>query len=393
MNSMTIPGPLASPSATRVMILARRLDELFALERCVRGMALRVIALACRRSEMMAAITRVAPDILIIEEELLPSMAGRRASRMRERWPGMGLVVLKSGAASNASVNAATVCRWMADACEEIGIPHPFSIVDQSAHDLFEELLEQIVMDWQPLYRGKDGSIYGFEALVRSDHGQVRTAAQILGLAESLDRREELERQILRACARDAHSRALPGKLMINISVAMFMSGLLGSSEDPLLPLARRVVLEVNEHGAIGSVDRVAAQGRRLRVAGYELALDDLGSGQDYLARLLALEPSVFKLDRLALAGCDHDPRKRRYVQAIVAMAHEEQGLVVAEGVERPVEAELAVALGCDLLQGYLLARPARRLHWESHSPALTNLPFGLSAKLAELPTTRRQVA
>ncbi len=393
MNSLTINGTLASPGATRVMILARRLDELFALERCVRGMALRVIALACRRSEMMAAITRVAPDILIIEEELLPATGIAHGTKMRERWPGMGIVVLRSGAASNASVNAATVCRWMAEACEEIGIAHPFSIVDQTAHDLFSDVLGRIVMDWQPLYRGLDGSIYGFEALVRSDHGTVRTAAQILGLAESLGREEELERQILRACARDAGSPALTGKLMVNVSVPMFMSEVLGSPDDPLLPIANRVVLEVNEHGAIGSIDRVAAQSRRLRAAGYELALDDLGSGQDYLARLLALEPSVFKLDRLALAGCDHDARKRRYVQAIVAMAHEEQGLVVAEGVERPEEAELAVALGCDLLQGYLLGRPARRIHWEAGSPALTNLPYCLPALKDELSSTRRQVA
>lgn len=393
MTSMTVHSALASPSPTRVMILARRLDELFALERCVRGMALRVIALACRRSEMTAAITRVAPDILIIEEELLPGSGGSGASEMRKRWPGMGVVVLKSGAATNTAVTAATVCRWMADACEDIGIAHPFSIVDHGSHDLFSDVLDRIVMDWQPLYRGKDGTIYGFEALVRSDHSTVRTAAQILGLAESLGRELELERQILRACARDAGSPALTGKIMVNISVAMFMSEVLGTDEDPLLPIAHRVVLEVNEHGAIGAIDRVAAQSRRLRAAGYELALDDLGSGQDYLARLLALEPSVFKLDRLALAGCDSDPRKRRYVQAIVAMAHEEQGLVVAEGVERAEEAELAVALGCDLLQGYLLARPARRVHWENCSPKLTNLPFCLPTMNNGLSSSRRQVA
>ncbi|MCK6504812.1 EAL domain-containing protein [Myxococcota bacterium] len=239
--------------------------------------------------------------------------------------------------------------------------------------------LERLYMAWQPLFRAQDGALFGYEALVRSDEPTCPSAWHVLDLADRLGREAELDWHIHARSAADALAGGLEGVLMINVSVRQFMAGTLGTPRDPLLPLAARVVLEVSENGTIEDIEAVARQCARLRGLGYRVALDDLGTGPDYLARLLALEPQVFKLDRLALADCDQDARKRRYVRAIVAMAHGEGALVVAEGIERPAEAQLARELGCDLLQGFLLARPQRREHWLHAPPAAFSLPPGPS--------------
>lgn len=345
------------PRCSKAMLLAGAVERLAEFERALGSLTGRLVAVVCRRGEVLQAIRRVEPDLLLLDARVLPRARGPFLAAIRRERPLIVIHIIESGG-DLALIDPA------------LGLLAAGATVDLTADAVFEELVRSLYMDWQPLVRGRDGGLYGFEALVRAEHPRWRTAPQVLGLAAALRRELDLEAAILRECARDAVEAALPGRLLINVSVPFLMSDLLGGPEDPLLPLAHRVVLEVNEQGAIDSIEEAAARCGMLRALGYEIALDDLGSGRDYLARLLAMQPSVFKLDRLALSGCDGDSRKRRYVHAIVAMAHEEGALVVAEGVERREEAELAVALGCDLLQGYYLARPHRSAHWSEQVTA-----------------------
>ncbi len=243
----------------------------------------------------------------------------------------------------------------------------------QAAGDRYKDALDQLYMAWQPLFHSDGNQLFGYEALVRSDAPDCPSAWHVLDLASRLGRQSQLDQYIGMHSAADLALGGLEGTAMINVTLRQLTSGQLGSRTDPLLPHADRVILEVSEDGRIDDIDALANIVGRLKARGYRFAVDDLGTGCDYLARLLALQPEIFKLDRLALANCDKDDRKRRYVRAIVAMAHNEGAMVVAEGIERESEAEVARDLGCDLLQGYLLGRPSRRAYWvhgDEASPA-----------------------
>jgi EAL domain-containing protein (putative c-di-GMP-specific phosphodiesterase class I) len=99
-----------------------------------------------------------------------------------------------------------------------------------------------------------------------------------------------------------------------------------------------------------------------LRKLGYRLAVDDLGSGYSGLASLVQLHPDVVKLDMSLTRGVDVDPTRGKLIQTVAAFCGDLGWLVIAEGVETLAERDALVSLGCDLLQGYLIGKPARAI-------------------------------
>lgn len=231
----------------------------------------------------------------------------------------------------------------------------------------FDDGLDRLYMVWQPITGARQGELFGYEALVRSDSPETPSAWHLLELASRLGRSSDLHRAVLQAVVQDIQTGGLQGSCFVNVALDDFVHGVHGTPEDPLLPYAERVVLEVNEEGHLADIAEVQAVTARVRAAGYRVAMDDLGAGSDSLARMLALDPDLYKIDRLAVTHCDDDPRKRRYIRSVVNACRRDGGLVVAEGIERPEEAQTVRELGCDLLQGYLLGRPQRRTHWLEH--------------------------
>jgi len=70
------------------------------------------------------------------------------------------------------------------------------------------------------------------------------------------------------------------------------------------------------------------------------------------------LEPDIVKLDMALVRGIDSRPVQRKLVRSMTAVCKEMGMLVVAEGIETPAERDVLIELGCDLLQGFLFARP-----------------------------------
>jgi len=96
----------------------------------------------------------------------------------------------------------------------------------------------------------------------------------------------------------------------------------------------------------------------QLHGAGYRVAIDDLGEGYAGLSLLVSLSPDVAKLDMSLVRGIEDSHMKRALVSSLVSVCRRARTLVVAEGVETEAEAALLIEIGCDLLQGYLFARP-----------------------------------
>jgi EAL domain-containing protein (putative c-di-GMP-specific phosphodiesterase class I) len=128
----------------------------------------------------------------------------------------------------------------------------------------------------------------------------------------------------------------------------------------PLTQMASRVVLEVTERAAIEEVDDVERRVSQLREHGFRVAVDDLGAGYAGLSSFALLEPEIVKLDVSLLRDIDQSPVKQKLVASMTSLCKDMGFLVVAEGVETVAERDCVVALGCDLLQGFLFARPGR---------------------------------
>jgi EAL domain-containing protein (putative c-di-GMP-specific phosphodiesterase class I) len=121
------------------------------------------------------------------------------------------------------------------------------------------------------------------------------------------------------------------------------------------------VVLEITERASLDGVKGLSAKIALLRERGYRIAIDDLGAGYAGLASFSQLEPDFVKLDMSLIRGVDSSPRKRSVVQAMARLCAKELAIqVICEGVETSGERDVLALDSCDLMQGYLFARPAR---------------------------------
>lgn len=223
----------------------------------------------------------------------------------------------------------------------------------------FDRSIDQLWVAFQPIVDAKTHQIYGYEALMRSREPSLPHPGAILDAAETLGRLDELGRRIRQLTARAIpHAPGNPC-FFVNLHVRDLLDPTLTSPDSPLLPFASQVVLEVTERASLTEVPDVRQRVHDLRAAGFRIAVDDLGAGYAGLTSFALLEPEIVKLDMSLIRDVHVSPTKRKVVRSMANLAQDMGMLVVAEGIETVEERDAVVALGCDFLQGYLLARPA----------------------------------
>jgi EAL domain-containing protein (putative c-di-GMP-specific phosphodiesterase class I) len=222
----------------------------------------------------------------------------------------------------------------------------------------FESALARIWMAFQPIVR-PDGTVFGYEALLRSDEPALPHPGAMLDAAERLGRLHDLGR-VVRQRATSAFSKAdLSTSLFVNVHTRDLLDDWLLSPTSPLVAIAPRVVLEITERASLSDVKDLRARLNTLRDLGFRIAIDDLGAGYAALTSFPLLEPDIVKIDMSLVRDIDSQPMKRKLVKSMTSLCREMKIEVVGEGVETNEEREVLVDLGCDLLQGYLIARPA----------------------------------
>jgi diguanylate cyclase (GGDEF)-like protein len=229
----------------------------------------------------------------------------------------------------------------------------------------WEAALEKLRFAFQPIVQSSDGRAYGYEALLRGwreagfvDIASVFDSAYIDAVLP------EFDGALRERAIRDFAAWAPPGtKLFYNIDNRTFLAS--SSALDDTVAVAEslglassRIALEISErHELEGDAlfDRVLGlcRERSLRIA-----IDDFGTGYAGLKLLRMSEPDIVKIDRHFVAGTGSEPRKAAFLEKIVGMAHLMGVSVVAEGVETEAELRVCLESGCDMLQGFLLARP-----------------------------------
>jgi two-component system, cell cycle sensor histidine kinase and response regulator CckA len=220
--------------------------------------------------------------------------------------------------------------------------------------------LRMMWMAFQPIVEWRERRVFGYEALLRSDEPLMKSPADILDAAERLGRLPELGRSVRAHVASAASSLPAGIRLFVNLHSADLNDEDLYSPDAPLSKIAERVVLEVTERASLHGVKNVTACVAKLNGLGFQIAIDDLGAGYAGLTSFTQLGPAVAKLDMSLVRGVDADARRQSIVRSMKTLCDELGMLVVAEGVETPMERDMLGQLGCDLLQGYLFAKPAR---------------------------------
>lgn len=257
-------------------------------------------------------------------------------------------------------------------ALQEIGLPAAIDFAGLAAallapameqrHELVEsrEALRDIIRhgEFTPHYQAiielESGKTVGYEALTRW-HDGVRPDLRFAE-AHSLGMSEEVELGTLEAAVRE--SRAFPPEiwLSLNVSPALVLAG--DGLAGVLAAAGRPLVVELTEHVAIDDYDALrstlADLGPDVRVA-----VDDAGAGYASLRHILALGPSLVKLDMSWTRGVDSDQARQALVGGLRLFAEETGCTLLAEGVETDDEFFTMRRLGVELGQGYLFGRPA----------------------------------
>jgi EAL domain-containing protein (putative c-di-GMP-specific phosphodiesterase class I)/ActR/RegA family two-component response regulator len=225
----------------------------------------------------------------------------------------------------------------------------------------FEKSIKRLWMAFQPIVSWRGRTVYGNEALLRSDDPLMRNPGDILDASERLGRVHELGRLVRAKVSEDWRAAEPTGvSVFVNLHSADLNDDELYAATSPLSTIADSVVLEITERASLHDVKDVQDRIAKLKAMGFRIAIDDLGAGYAGLTSFVALEPEIAKLDMSLVRGIDADPKRQSIVRSMKRLCDELGILVITEGIETIAERDMLANLGCDLFQGYLFSKPGR---------------------------------
>ena len=263
-------------------------------------------------------------------------------------------------AAVDRAVNLRRLAQSNRRAKELLGPQIEEAVENASLHEAFGSGLALLRLEFQPIISWSGKRVVGYEALLRTDAPGLSRPDDFLQAAEGLGRLRDLGREIRKVFSMMAGAAPPGADLYLNLHAHDFDDDELFSADAPLSALAHRVVLELTERAPLDDIKALRRRVDRLREIGFRLALDDLGAGYAGLATFASLEPDVVKIDLGLVRDVDSDSTKGMVLTSLIGLCRGLGMEVIAEGIETPGERDALVAMGCDLLQGFLFARPGQ---------------------------------
>jgi len=220
--------------------------------------------------------------------------------------------------------------------------------------------LASLTMHFQPIVHASTRARFGYEALLRSRDKSLPHPGAILDAAERLERIPTLGRAVRAQTAKViAGAPVERGVVFINLHLLDLFDKQLTSPFSPLSKVASRVVLEITERTSLEGQADVRYRVAELRELGFKIAIDDLGGGHARMGTFTPLDCDYVKLDMSLVRDIDKHAMKQRLVRSVTELCREQGTKIIGEGVETEAESRVLVDLGCDYLQGYLIAKPA----------------------------------
>jgi len=222
----------------------------------------------------------------------------------------------------------------------------------------------EIINYYQPKYDLRSGRAVAVEALVRWHHPERGFVPPdlFITLAEETGRIRELTLDVLSRAIQDQAWLADRGHTLdfaVNLSGRLLHDAdIIQAIIDIAAPAAGCVTMEVTETAMMAQPEKAIALLLQLRSAGIGVSIDDYGTGLSSLAYLKNIPADELKIDRSFVTHLDASREDDLLVRSTIALAHSFGLKVVAEGVESRQTLDVLRSMGCDLAQGYHMARP-----------------------------------
>ncbi|MEG2456046.1 MAG: EAL domain-containing protein, partial [Oscillospiraceae bacterium] len=217
----------------------------------------------------------------------------------------------------------------------------------------------------QPIVSARDGSIYGYELLMRPEIEQLSNLDKLFRLAKAQSKLHQIERltwyEALGTFARLKRSNLVPpgthafinsiGSQLLDKESVDWLEGAYGD-------ILGRVVVEITEGEEANTL--VSTQKRAVvKRWGAKIAIDDFGTGFNSENVLVNFSPDLVKIDISIVRDIDTDPNRLSMVKNMIRYARDRNIMILAEGVETRAELKTLINCGIDYIQGFYVARPA----------------------------------
>ncbi|MET3130662.1 diguanylate cyclase (GGDEF)-like protein/PAS domain S-box-containing protein [Oxalobacteraceae bacterium GrIS 1.11] len=254
---------------------------------------------------------------------------------------------------------------------------HLFDVGRDEAARSHREQLEQIraalahdefVLYYQPKVNMRSGAVIGAEALIRWRHPQrgLLPPGDFLPAIEEHPISVELGEWVIATALRQVAAWRTEGlELPVSVNVGALQLQRADFRERLATLLAAQpdvapncLELEILETSALGDIAPISELMHACRALGVSFALDDFGTGYSSLTYLKRLPAELLKIDQSFVRGMLDDPDSLAIIEGVVGLAAAFGRSVIAEGVETVAHGELLLPLGCELAQGFGVARP-----------------------------------
>ncbi len=226
---------------------------------------------------------------------------------------------------------------------------------------------DEIEPYFQPQVDLQTGKLVGVEALVRWRHPVLglQSPAVIIPIAESGGYMEALTVQVLKKSLgwlADWNKEGLKIRASVNMSASSILDLSLPELVDAELSSRglepEQLLLEVTEQTLMNKLSTSLDILTRFRMKGIQLSIDDFGTGHSSLSQLYRVPFSEVKIDRSFVSRAANQNEAQAIVEITIVLAHKLKMDTVAEGVETQQTMDLMKELGCDIVQGFFVARP-----------------------------------
>jgi EAL domain-containing protein (putative c-di-GMP-specific phosphodiesterase class I)/ActR/RegA family two-component response regulator len=231
---------------------------------------------------------------------------------------------------------------------------------------LDEAIANNLLELWyQPKIDLRSSTLAGAEGLIRCRHpvhGLLSPGSFLENGSEQAHAR--LTEHVIAAALRDWNEAAELGVYLhtaVNTSIGALANLQLPALIRECRPKSDKwpgLILEITESEVVKNVAFMHEIATQLRIYGITLAIDDFGEGFSSFARLRELPFAEVKLDISFVKGCGTDLKNAGICQAIINLAHHFGAVAVAEGIENAADLQAIHRMGCDMGQGFFLARP-----------------------------------
>lgn len=238
---------------------------------------------------------------------------------------------------------------------------------------------QEFTLYYQPKVNMKTGTLIGCEALIRWQHPErgLIPPIEFLPVIEDHPLSLELGEWVIDTALRQIslwRQSGVPVVISVNISPIQLQDKHFVQRLSELLTRYPSVLpgdleLEIVETSALVDIDEVAKVMRACINLGVSFSVDDFGTGYSSLTYLKRLPAESLKIDQSFVRDMLDDPDDLAIVKGVIGLANAFHRKVIAEGVETIAHGELLIPLGCELAQGYGIARPmpaAELMTWVS---------------------------